>query len=78
MHREMGLTVVMVTHDLDTVFDLSTRVAVLADQRVIVNGPVREVVAFDHPFIREFFKGQRGRCAVALLPAPAPAWKESV
>ncbi|MEO6971982.1 MAG: ATP-binding cassette domain-containing protein [Rhodoferax sp.] len=73
MHREMGLTVVMVTHDLDTVFELSTRVAVLAEKRVIVNGPVREVVAFDHPFIREFFMGQRGRRAMALLPASALA-----
>ena len=71
MHRELGLTVVMVTHDLDTVFDLSTRVAVLAEKKVIVNGPVREVVAFDHPFIREFFGGQRGQRAMATLPAPA-------
>ncbi|MDR3452169.1 MAG: ATP-binding cassette domain-containing protein [Rhodoferax sp.] len=73
LHREMGLTVVMVTHDLDTVFELSTRVAVLAEKRVIVNGPVREVVTFDHPFIREFFLGQRGRRAMATLPDPAPA-----
>ena len=68
MHREMGLTVVMVTHDLDTVFELSTRVAVLAEKKVVVNGPVSEVVAFDHPFIQEFFQGQRGRRAMALLP----------
>ena len=38
LHRELGLTVVMVTHDLDTLFDLSTRIAVLADQKVIVAG----------------------------------------
>ena len=73
LHREMGLTVLMVTHDLDTVFELSTRVAVLAEQKVIVNGPVREVVAFDHPFIREFFLGQRGRRAMTMLPEPAVA-----
>ncbi|MDR1969697.1 MAG: ATP-binding cassette domain-containing protein [Burkholderiaceae bacterium] len=60
LHQELGLTVVMVTHDLDTLFALSTRVAVLAERRVIVAAPVAEVLAFDHPFIRDFFLGQRG------------------
>ena len=46
LHHELGLTVVMVTHDLDTLFELSTRVAVVADQRIIVNAPPREVIAF--------------------------------
>ena len=69
LHTELGLTVVMVTHDLDTLFDLSTRVAVLADQRVIVNAAPHAVRAFDHPFVREFFWGDRGRRAVAPLPA---------
>ena len=67
LHRELGLTVVMVTHDLDTLFELSTRVAVLADQRVIVNAPPREVVAFAHPFIHHFFLGERGQRAMELL-----------
>lgn len=71
LHRELGLTVVMVTHDLDTVFDLATRVAVLADQHVVVAGPPREVAAFDHPFVREYFRGRRGRRAMAPLPADA-------
>lgn len=70
LHRELGLTVVMVTHDLDTLFELSTRVAVLADHKVIVSGAPREVMAFDHPFIREFFLGERGQRAVALLHEP--------
>ena len=69
LHRELGLTVVMVTHDLDTLFELSTRVAVLADQHVIVNAPVQEVLAFDHPFIRHFFLGERGLRAMELLKA---------
>lgn len=67
LHRELGLTVVMVTHDLDTLFELSTRVAVLADQKVIVSGTPKDVMACPHPFIREFFLGQRGRRAMALL-----------
>ena len=67
LHEELGLTVVMVTHDLDTLFALSTRVAVLADKRVIVSGPPQDVVAFDHPFIQHFFLGERGRRATATL-----------
>ena len=55
----------MVTHDLDTLFALSSRVAVLADKRVIVDAPPHEVVHFDHPFIRHFFLGDRGRRAMA-------------
>lgn len=67
LHRELGLTVVMVTHDLDTIFELSTRVAVLAEQRVIVSGAPREVMVHPHPFIRDFFQGERGQRAQALL-----------
>ena len=67
LHRDMGLTVVMVTHDLDTLFELSTRIAVLADQKVIINAAPKEVVAFPHPFIHEFFLGERGQRAMELL-----------
>ncbi len=67
LHQELGFTVIMVTHDLDTLFELSTRVAVLADQHVIVEGPLPEVLAFDHPFIRHFFLGERGLRAMELL-----------
>ena len=67
LHKGMGLTVVMVTHDLDTLFELSTRIAVLADQKVIVSGPPRDVIAFPHPFIRNFFLGERGQRAMELL-----------
>ena len=67
LHKDMGLTVVMVTHDLDTLFELSTRIAVLADRQVIVVGPPRDVIAFSHPFIRSFFLGERGQRAAELL-----------
>jgi len=67
LHRELGLTVVMVTHDLDTLLDLSTRIAVLADQKVIVAGPAEEVIRFDHPFIHDYFLGSRGRRALLAL-----------
>jgi phospholipid/cholesterol/gamma-HCH transport system ATP-binding protein len=67
LHKELGLTVVMVTHDLDTLYELSTSVAVLAQQRVIVKAPPKEVIAVPHPFIQEFFLGERGQRAMELL-----------
>jgi phospholipid/cholesterol/gamma-HCH transport system ATP-binding protein len=67
LHRALGLTVVMVTHDLDTMVALSTRVAVIADRKVVVAAPVEEVAGFDHPFIREYFLGLRGRLALQGL-----------
>ena len=67
LHRELGLTVVMVTHDLDTLYELSTRVAVLAEQRVIISGPAKDVIAFPHPFVHDFFLGERGQRAMELL-----------
>ena len=67
LHRDLALTVVMVTHDLDTLFELSTRIAVLADRRVIVSAPPKEVIAFQHPFIHDFFLGERGQRAMELL-----------
>jgi phospholipid/cholesterol/gamma-HCH transport system ATP-binding protein len=63
---------VMVTHDLDTLFALATRVAVLADKKVIVSASPQEVVNFDHPFVQQFFQGERGRRAMA----PPTAVKE--
>src|SRR5512140_1835738 len=67
LHRDLALTVVMVTHDLETLFELSTRIAVLADRRVIVSGPPKEVITFQHPFIHDFFLGERGQRAMELL-----------
>jgi phospholipid/cholesterol/gamma-HCH transport system ATP-binding protein len=67
LHQELQLTVIMVTHDLDTLYELSTRVAVLAEQRVIVSGRPKDVIAFTHPFVHEFFLGSRGQRAMELL-----------
>jgi phospholipid/cholesterol/gamma-HCH transport system ATP-binding protein len=67
LHQELGLTVVMVTHDLDTIYELSTRIAVVAEKHVIVNASPSEVIAFPHPFVRAFFLGDRGHRAMALL-----------
>ena len=72
MHREMALTVVMVTHDLDTIFALATKIAVLADRHVIAYGTPEQVLKVEHPFIQEFFLGQRGKRAMAALQAARP------
>jgi phospholipid/cholesterol/gamma-HCH transport system ATP-binding protein len=64
LHRELCLTVVMVTHDLDTLAALADRVAVLCEQKLIAVGPVREVAQNAHQFICNFFQGERGRRAV--------------
>jgi phospholipid/cholesterol/gamma-HCH transport system ATP-binding protein len=71
LHRELQLSVVMVTHDLDTLVALSDRIAVLADQRVIVAAPLQEVVKFAHPFIQTYFLTGRGRRALSALKTPA-------
>jgi len=68
LHDELDLTVVMVSHDLDAILQLSTHVAVLADRHVIVNGKPQEVIRVDHPFIHEFFLGDRGRRAMTGVP----------
>lgn len=69
LHAALGLTLVMVTHDLDTLFALSSRVAVLAEKKVLVTGAPRTVAAYDHPFVETFFRGERGRRAMAPLVA---------
>ena len=67
LHRDLELTVIMVTHDLDTLFELSTRIAVLADRKVIIAAAPKDVIAFQHPFIHDFFLGERGQRAMELL-----------
>lgn len=67
LRRELGLTVVMVTHDLDTLVSLSDRVAVLADQQLIAVGPVREIAGLSHRFICNFFQGERGKRALEAI-----------
>ena len=68
LHDELKLTVVMVSHDLDTILDLSTQIVVLADQTIVASGPPETVLAVRHPFIEAFFLGPRGRKVLAGLP----------
>lgn len=68
LHRQLNLTVVMVTHDLDTLIALSSQIAVLADRHVVACGTAQEVARVKHPFIEEYFLGERGRRAMQALP----------
>ncbi|HYZ48318.1 MAG TPA: ABC transporter ATP-binding protein [Sphingomonas sp.] len=63
LQKTLGLTVFLITHDLDTLYAICDRVAVLADKRVIAVGTIPELLALDHPWIQDYFKGPRGRMA---------------
>lgn len=63
LKRALGLTVFLITHDLDTLYAICDRVAVLADRRVVICAPIAEVERFPHPWVQEFFHGPRGRAA---------------
>ena len=63
LQQALGLTVFLITHDLDTLYTICDRVAVLADRKVVVNAPIAEVERFDHPWVQEYFHGPRGRAA---------------
>jgi len=65
LQETLGHTVFLITHDLDTLYEICDRVAVLADKRVIAVGTIPELLALDHPWIQEYFNGPRGRAAQA-------------
>jgi phospholipid/cholesterol/gamma-HCH transport system ATP-binding protein len=57
IRKQLGLTVIFVTHDLDTLVGMTDRVAVLADQHIIASCSLPELANVDHPFAQNFFKG---------------------
>lgn len=59
----LGLTVFLVTHDLDTLNSVCDRIAVLAEKRVIVAGPMQDMLKVDHSWVHEYFHGPRARAA---------------
>ncbi len=66
LQRTLGLTVFMVTHDLDSLHTVCDRIAVLADGKVIATGPMEAMLQSEHPWLKAYFRGKRTRVAGAL------------
>jgi phospholipid/cholesterol/gamma-HCH transport system ATP-binding protein len=67
LKQRLELTVFLITHDLDTLYAICDRVAVLSDKKVVAVGTIEELLALDHPWIQDYFNGPRGRAASAGL-----------
>ena len=63
LQQRLDLTVFLITHDLDTLYAICDRVAVLADHKVVVCAPIEEVERYDHPWVQDYFHGPRARAA---------------
>jgi phospholipid/cholesterol/gamma-HCH transport system ATP-binding protein len=66
LSRTLGLTVYMVTHDLDSLHSVCDRIAVLADGKVITAGPISTMLASEHPWVKSYFRGKRSRAGHGL------------
>ncbi len=69
LQRTLGLTVFMVTHDLDSLHTVCDRIAVLADGRVIAAGPMETMLESEHPWLKSYFRGKRSRAVGAVAGA---------
>jgi phospholipid/cholesterol/gamma-HCH transport system ATP-binding protein len=67
LQRTLGLTVFMVTHDLDSLYSICDRIAALADGKVVAEGPVSTMLASRHPWVHAYFHGKRARLAGSAL-----------
>jgi phospholipid/cholesterol/gamma-HCH transport system ATP-binding protein len=65
LSRSMGLTVFLVTHDLDTLHATCDRIAVLAERKVLVTGTMTDMLEVEHPWVHEYFHGPRARAAAS-------------
>ncbi len=65
LQRTLGLTVFMVTHDLDSLHSVCDRIAALGDGRIIATGPIDTMLASEHPWLRSYFHGKRARAVMA-------------
>ena len=65
LQQTLGLTVYMVTHDLDSLHEICDRIAVLSEGKVIVSGTIATMLQSEHPWVKEYFRGKRGRAAIS-------------
>ena len=61
LQRTLGLSVFMVTHDLDSLHTVCDRIAVLSEGHIIATGPIETMLASEHPWLKSYFRGKRGR-----------------
>ncbi|HUO55206.1 MAG TPA: ABC transporter ATP-binding protein [Rhodoblastus sp.] len=73
LRATLGLSVFMVTHDLDSLYSICDTIAALADGKVIACGPLPTMLASDHPWLRTYFHGKRARSIVRRDPAAVAA-----
>jgi phospholipid/cholesterol/gamma-HCH transport system ATP-binding protein len=71
LQQALGLTVFLVTHDLDTLHATCDRIAVLADKKVLVTGTMAEMLRFDHPWVHAYFHGPRAHAAQSAQAMPS-------
>lgn len=72
LRAALGFTVFLITHDLDTIYTISDRVAVLAHKHVVINDTLQQVEQFDDPWVQAYFHGPRGRAASRAAAHPPP------
>jgi phospholipid/cholesterol/gamma-HCH transport system ATP-binding protein len=65
LQRTLGLTVFMVTHDLDSLHTVCDRIAALGDGKILAEGTIETMLASDHPWLRAYFHGKRARAVMA-------------
>jgi phospholipid/cholesterol/gamma-HCH transport system ATP-binding protein len=65
LQRTLGLTVFMVTHDLDSLYSVCDRIAALGEGKILAEGPIEVMLASDHPWLRSYFHGKRARAVMA-------------
>ncbi len=63
LQRVLNLTVFMATHDLNSLKSVCTRIIALYDGRIVAQGAMHDILAFEHPWLRAYFQGERGRAA---------------
>ena len=72
LSRTLGLTVFLVTHDLDTLYATCDRIAVLSKKRVLATGTLDDMLEVDDPWVQDYFKGPRARAARDAIAAHPP------
>ncbi len=78
LQRTLGLTVFMVTHDLDSLHTVCDRIAVIGDGKILVDGPMETMLASDHPWVKEYFSGKRSRAHAARRRSGGAPTREPV